>query len=219
MNPKIVLLRIYRIGLNMVNNIPLTQEAVEPLEREQDWTALVAKIACGDQQAMSLLYNGTNRLIFGLILRIIGDRSMAEEVLLDVYAQVWRQADRYDTSRGAPLGWITTIARSRAIDRLRSERHNLQQDELNEATTSEQTRTSNPETATAMSEMRDIVRAALDNLPPEQREVIELSYYSGFTQTEIAARLGQPLGTIKTRTRLGMIKLREVLRPVKESSL
>jgi RNA polymerase sigma-70 factor, ECF subfamily len=95
----------------------------------------------------------------------------------------------------------------------------LQQDELNEATTSEQTRTSNPETATAMSEMREIVRAALDNLPPEQREVIELSYYSGFTQTEIAARLGQPLGTIKTRTRLGMIKLREVLRPVKESSL
>ena len=219
MNPKIVFLRIYRIGLNMVNNIPLTQEAVEPLEQEQDWTALVARIARGDQQAMSLLYNGTNRLIFGLILRILGDRSMAEEVLLDVYAQVWRQADRYDTSRGAPLGWITTIARSRAIDRLRSERHNLQHDELNEATTSEQARTSNPETATAMSEMRKIVKAALDNLPPEQREVIELSYYSGFTQTEIAERLGQPLGTIKTRTRLGMIKLREVLRPVKESSL
>lgn len=219
MNPKFIFLRIYRIGLNMVNNIPLTQEVVAPLEQEPDWTALVARIARGDQQAMSLLYNGTNRLIFGLILRIIGDRSMAEEVLLDVYAQVWRQADRYDTSRGAPLGWITTIARSRAIDRLRAERHNLQQDELNEATTSEQSRTSNPETATAMSEMREIVKAALDNLPPEQREVIELSYYSGFTQTEIAERLGQPLGTIKTRTRLGMIKLREVLRPVKESSL
>jgi RNA polymerase sigma-70 factor, ECF subfamily len=219
MNPKSFLLRNCRIGLNMVNNIPLTQEVAEPLEREQDWAALVARISCGDQQAMSLLYNGTNRLIFGLILRILGDRSMAEEVLLDVYAQVWRQAERYDTARGAPLGWITTIARSRAIDRLRSERHNLQQDELNEATTSEPARTSNPETATAMSEMREIVKAALDSLPPEQREVIELSYYSGFTQTEIAERLGQPLGTIKTRTRLGMIKLREVLRPVKESSL
>jgi RNA polymerase sigma-70 factor, ECF subfamily len=219
MNPESFLLRINRIGLNMVNNIPLTQETAEPSEREQDWTALVARIASGDQQAMSLLYNGTNRLIFGLILRILGDRSMAEEVLLDVYAQVWRQAERYDTSRGAPLGWITTIARSRAIDRLRSERHNLQQDELNEATTSEPARASNPETATAMSEMREIVKAALDGLPPEQREVIELSYYSGFTQTEIAERLGQPLGTIKTRTRLGMIKLREVLRPVKESSL
>lgn len=219
MNPESFLLRINRIGLNMVNNIPLTQETAEPSEREQDWTALIARIASGDQQAMSLLYNGTNRLIFGLILRILGDRSMAEEVLLDVYAQVWRQAERYDTSRGAPLGWITTIARSRAIDRLRSERHNLQQDELNEATTSEPARASNPETATAMSEMREIVKAALDGLPPEQREVIELSYYSGFTQTEIAERLGQPLGTIKTRTRLGMIKLREVLRPVKESSL
>jgi RNA polymerase sigma-70 factor (ECF subfamily) len=203
----------------MVKNIPLTQEAVEPCDRDQDWAALVARIACGDQQAMSLLYNGTNRLVFGLILRIIGDRGMAEEVLVDVYAQVWRQAERYDSSRGAPLGWITTIARSRAIDRLRSERHNLQQDELNEATTAEPARSSNPETATAMSEMREIVQAALDGLPPEQREVIELSYYSGFTQTEIAARLGQPLGTIKTRTRLGMIKLREVLKPVMESQL
>jgi RNA polymerase sigma-70 factor, ECF subfamily len=219
MNPNLDLRRIYRIGLTMVNNLPLTQEAAEPVEREQDWTGLVARIAGGDQQAMSLLYNGTNRLVFGLILRILGDRGMAEEVLLDVYAQVWRQAERYDTARGAPLGWITTIARSRAIDRLRSERHNLQQDELNEATTSEQARVSNPETATAMSEMREIVKAALDSLPPEQREVIELSYYSGFTQTEIAGRLGQPLGTIKTRTRLGMIKLRELLKPVKESSL
>jgi RNA polymerase sigma-70 factor (ECF subfamily) len=198
----------------MVKNIPLTQEVVEPLEHAQDWTALIKQIAAGDQMAMSLLYNGTNRLVFGLILRIIGDRSMAEEVLLDVYAQVWRQANRYDVSRGAPLGWITTIARSRAIDRLRSERHNLRQDELNEATTSEPSPSANPEKATAMSEMREIVRSALDELPPEQREVLELSYYLGFTQTEIAVRLGQPLGTIKTRTRLGMIKLREVLRPV-----
>jgi RNA polymerase sigma-70 factor, ECF subfamily len=203
----------------MVKKIPLTEDAVEPSGRDQDWVGLIARIATGDQQAMSLLYNGTSRLIFGLILRIIGDRSMAEEVLLDVYAQVWRQADRYDISRGAALGWITTIARSRAIDRLRSERHNLQQDELNEATTSEPSRTANPETATAMAEMSTIVRAALDSLPPEQREVIELSYYAGYTQTEIAAKLGQPLGTIKTRTRLGMIKLREVLKPVMESPL
>jgi RNA polymerase sigma-70 factor (ECF subfamily) len=203
----------------MVKNIPLTEDAAEPSGRDQDWIGLIARIATGDQQAMSLLYNGTSRLIFGLILRIIGDRSLAEEVLLDVYAQVWRQAERYDTSRGAALGWITTIARSRAIDRLRSERHNLQQDELNEATVSEPSRAANPETATAMAEMSSIVRAALDSLPPEQREVIELSYYSGYTQTEIAAKLGQPLGTIKTRTRLGMIKLREVLKPVMESPL
>ncbi|MBI3654725.1 MAG: sigma-70 family RNA polymerase sigma factor [Acidobacteria bacterium] len=203
----------------MVKKIPLTEEAVEPSRHDQDWVGLIARIADGDQQAMSLLYNGTNRLIFGLILRILGDRSMAEEVLLDVYAQVWRQANRYDIARGAALGWITTIARSRAIDRLRSERHNLQQDELNEATTSEPARLANPETATVLSEISGIVRAALDGLPPEQREVIELSYYSGYTQTEIAAKLGQPLGTIKTRTRLGMIKLREVLRPIMESPL
>jgi len=199
----------------MGTNLQSSQQPVEA--KEQDWAAVISLIAQGDQQAMSALYHGTNKLVFGLVLRILGDRGMAEEVLLDVYAQVWRQANRYDTSRGAALGWITTIARSRAIDRLRSERHNLKEYELNEATTQE-TSDTNPESASEASEMRRFIRAALDALPPEQREVIELSYYAGLTQSEIAVKLNQPLGTVKTRTRLGMIKLREVLKPLMETT-
>jgi len=153
-------------------------------------------------------------LVFGLTLRSLGDRNAAEEVLLDVYTQVWRQASRYDATRGAPLGWLTTIARTRAIDRLRSERLVPRQNELIDAAGAEESRTPSPETATAVSEMQSAVRAALASLSSEQREVIELSYYSGMTQSEIALHLGQPLGTVKTRTRLGMIKLREMLKPV-----
>ncbi len=201
----------------MGTNLQTSQQPIE--SNEQDWAAVISQIASGDQQAMSRLYHGTSKLVFGLVLRILGDRGLAEEVLLDVYAQVWRQANRYDTSRGAALGWITTIARSRAIDRLRSERHNLQEYELNEATTREQTTDSDPESASEASERRRFVRAALDALPPEQREVIELSYYAGLTQSEIAVKLNQPLGTVKTRTRLGMIKLREVLRPLMEPTI
>jgi RNA polymerase sigma-70 factor (ECF subfamily) len=201
----------------MVTNLQTSQQPIEA--NEQDWAAVISQIALGDQQAMSRLYHGTNKLVFGLVLRILGDRGLAEEVLLDVYAQVWRQAGRYDTSRGAALGWITTIARSRAIDRLRSERHNLQEYELNEATAREQATDVNPESASEASEMRRFVRAALDLLPAEQREVIELSYYAGLTQSEIAVKLNQPLGTVKTRTRLGMIKLREVLKPLMEKTV
>lgn len=198
----------------MVKNAKTPQPAEALSQTNEDWVAVIARVAVGDQEAMNTFYDGTSRLVFGLVLRILNDRSLAEEVLLDVYVQVWRQAHRYDTSRGAPLGWLTTIARSRAIDRLRAERYNRQQDELNEATTREPNILTNPEHTTALSEVSQHVRAALELLPPEQREVIELSYYSGFTQSEIAARLGQPLGTVKTRTRLGMMKLREVLRPV-----
>lgn len=202
----------------MVKNAksPQPTEAASP--GNQDWAEVIAAIATGDQVAMNQFYDGTSRLVFGLVLRILNDRSLAEEVLLDVYTQVWRQAHRYDTSRGAPLGWLTTIARSRAIDRLRAERYTRQQDELNEGTTRELGAHSDPENVTAQSELRQYVLAALEVLPPEQREVIELSYYSGYTQSEIAAHLGQPLGTVKTRTRLGMMKLREVLKPLMGTS-
>ncbi|MEW6130003.1 MAG: sigma-70 family RNA polymerase sigma factor [Acidobacteriota bacterium] len=200
----------------MVTNLQTSQQPVEA--KEPDWVAVISRIAHGDQQAMTALYNGTSKLVFGLVLRILNDRGMAEEVLLDVYAQVWRQANRYDTSRGAPLGWITTIARSRAIDRLRSERHNLAEFELNEATTREPSVHASPDLASEASEKRRFVRRALDALPIEQREVIELSYFAGLTQSEIAIKLNQPLGTVKTRTRLGMIKLREVLKPLMETT-
>jgi RNA polymerase sigma-70 factor (ECF subfamily) len=183
-------------------------------ERDQDLISLVQRVATGDQAALAALYDTTNRLVYGLVLRVLGDPSSAEEVLLDVYTQVWRQAASYDTNRGAPLAWLTTIARSRAIDRLRSGWQDQQRKEPLDALGDTPAGAASPEDATVASERQRFVRAALNSLAPEQREVIELAYYSGLSHSEIAAKLNQPLGTVKTRTRLGMMKLREALGPM-----
>ena len=175
---------------------------------------MIKQIAGGDQSALSELYDATSRLIYGLVLRILSDAATAEEVLLDVYSQVWRQAGSYDYERGSPLAWLTTMARSRAIDRLRSGKQEQQRKEPLETAHGEAASGDDPEEATVLSERRKLVRSALNSLTHEQREVIELAYYSGLSHSEIAARLGQPLGTVKTRTRMGMIKLRELLYPV-----
>lgn len=195
------------------------QDSRELNTRDHDWAALIKRVADGDQSALTTLYDSTSRLVFGLILRVVTDRSTAEEVLLDVYTQVWRQASTYDANRGAPLAWLMTIARTRGIDRLRSGKHEHQHkeslDSIGEVTAS----TASPEADSVTSERRQLVRAALESLSAEQREVIELAYYLGLSHSEIALRLGQPLGTVKTRTRLGMMKLRDMLRPTLEGQL
>ena len=182
--------------------------------RDQEMIELVGQVAQGDQAALATLYDTTNRLVFGLILRVLGETSAAEEVLLDVYTQVWRQAATYDIQRGSPLAWLTTIARSRAIDRLRSGWQTQQRQESLDVVTDRETVAASPEETTVLSERQRLVKQALAQLTKEQREVIELAYYSGLSHTEIATKLNQPLGTIKTRTRLGMLKLREALAPV-----
>jgi RNA polymerase sigma-70 factor, ECF subfamily len=179
--------------------------------------ALIREAAAGDQQALASLYDATSRAVYGLLLRILGDASAAEEVLLDVYAQVWRQADAYSAERGTPLAWLTTIARSRAIDRLRRGRLEQQRTGPLDLTTAQIAAAgASVEEEVEAREKGAIVRAALDALVPEQREVIELAYYGGMSHSEIAAARGLPLGTVKTRTRLGMMRLREMLRPVYE---
>jgi RNA polymerase sigma-70 factor, ECF subfamily len=190
------------------------QDSFEQRTRDQDWVALIKQVTTGDQSALTALYEATNRLVFGLILRIVIDRATAEEVLLDVYTQVWRQAALYDTNRGAPLAWMMTIARSRAIDRLRSGKHEQQGKEPLDAIGEVTSLGASPEETTVSSERQRFVRSALDSLSPEQREVIELAYYSGLSHSEIALKLNQPLGTVKTRTRLGMMKLRDMLKPI-----
>ncbi|MFL6274958.1 MAG: sigma-70 family RNA polymerase sigma factor [Blastocatellia bacterium] len=190
------------------------QDSVDAGHRNQDLVALIRRVAGGEQSALTTLYDATNRLVFGLIIRVVGDRASAEEVLLDVYTQVWRQAAAYDTSRGVPLAWIMTIARSRAIDRLRAGRQDQQRKEPLDAIGEVSASGISPEEASLYSERQRLVRNALQTLSPEQREVIELAYYSGLSHSEIALKLSQPLGTVKTRTRLGMIKLRDMLRPI-----
>ena len=192
------------------------QDSKELNTRDQDWAALIKRVAEGDQSALTTLYDSTSRLVFGLILRVVADRSSAEEVLLDVYTQVWRQASTYDNKRGAPLAWLMTIARTRGIDRLRSGKHEHQHKESLDSIGEITATTASPEADTVTAERRQLVRSALDALSAEQREVIELAYFSGLSHSEIALKLGQPLGTVKTRTRLGMMKLRDMLRPALE---
>ena len=188
------------------------QSPSEHSARSQEIAALIGRAAAGDQLAVSELYDATNRMVYGLVLRILGDEGAAEEVMLDVYMQVWRQAGAYDAGRGSPLAWLATIARSRAIDRLRAGRQEWQRARSLE-TVSQQSTGENLEEAAYVTELREVVRGALGTLSAEQREALELAYYGGLSHSEIAERLGQPLGTIKTRIRLGMMKLRALLKP------
>jgi len=184
--------------------------AARPHERE-DWGGLIARTAAGDETALAALYDATSALVYGLTLRILGDTALAEEVAADVYMQVWRHAERYDPARGAPLSWLLTLARSRAIDRRRvAAGETWRAAQLGEAIALPSP-TPGPEEHSEVTERRTIVRQALDALGPEQRRAIELSYFGGLSHSEIAAALCEPLGTVKTRIRLGMVRMREVL--------
>ena len=179
---------------------------------------LIRGAAAGDQQALAALYDATNRAVYGLLLRILGDAGAAEEVLLDVFTQVWRQAAGYSAERGSPMAWLTTIARSRAIDRLRRTRQERERTEPLDAAAQVAGRGASVEQDVLERERGAAVRAALEALPPEQREVIELAYFGGLSHSEIAAARGLPLGTVKTRTRLGLARLRESLKSAYEGT-
>jgi RNA polymerase sigma-70 factor, ECF subfamily len=170
---------------------------------------LLNAIARGDEQALESLYNRYRLILFGLILRILHSRAEAEDVLQESFVQVWQKAKDFDEMRGRPFTWLVTIARSRAIDRLRAlgARDRLAVGVANEA--SEEV--GNAVSDAILTERGEIVRSALSELPEDQRQVLLLAYFDGFTQSEIAKRLNTPLGTVKTRMRSGMMKLREML--------
>lgn len=179
--------------------------------REAALADLMARAAEGDQGALAALYDETSALVYGLALRILRDQQAAEDVTIDVYLQVSRQVSRYNATRGTPSAWLLTLTRSRAIDRLRQEAHRRAREAPLEATHMP-SRTAGPEECTATTELRCLVQHALARLTPEQRQVIDLAYYAGLSHTEIAAQLDQPLGTVKTRIRTGLMRLRESLR-------
>jgi RNA polymerase sigma-70 factor (ECF subfamily) len=169
--------------------------------------ALIERIAARDESAVSALYDRHSRLLFGLILRIVRDRSEAEEVLQEVFLSVWTKVNSYDRALGSPAGWLVRIARNRGIDRLRT---NAVRTRTVEAV--EDTRTpENPESSAVRSQLCARVRAALAGLPGDQRELIEHAYFTGLSHSELAARFGLPLGTVKTRVRTGMMVLRQRL--------
>ena len=171
---------------------------------------LLKAIARGDEGALAAWYDRYRLILFSLILRILHDRNEAEDVLQEVFLQVWRRAGDFDETRGRAFTWLATIARSRALDRLRATGSRARI-----ATEVEQEpRESMGDAAedALKSEESEIVRRALAKLPEEQRRTLFMAYFEGLTQSEIAARLGDPLGTVKTRMRTGLMKLRELLR-------
>ena len=193
--------------------------AQAPSMHEQEWAALLARIAVGDQSALAELYDASSAKVFGLAMRILGDHAAAEETTLDVYTQVWRRISTYEAERGTPGSWLMTLAKHRAIDRFRSsylERgRQVPLDQAEELPGDGAT----PEQYSAGLERQRLVQQALASLSVEQRQAIGLAYYWGMSQSEIAEQLKLPLGTVKTRMRLGMIKLREVLAPHGEGLL
>lgn len=181
-----------------------------PDTREQPDNDLLHAVARGDEAALATLYDRYASILLGLVLRILHSRGEAEDVLQEVFLQVWRRAHDFDESRGRAFTWLVTLARSRAIDRLRSLDARGRAATASAAEASEQVGDASLDALRA--EQSEIVRAALAQLSEEQRTTLLLAYQEGLTQTEIAERLKQPLGTVKTRTRAGLLKLRELLR-------
>ncbi len=175
-------------------------------------STLITRIAAGDRDAFSRFYDLLAPTAFGLIRRVLRDPEAAAEVLQEVFWQVWREAPQYDPTRGSPEAWLVMRAKTRAIDRLRSIRR---RDRTFVAPVDESVARSSDEPAenpAVVAEDRSLVQTALAQLPEPQRRVIELAFYDGLTQSEIAIRLGEPLGTVKTRARLGLERLRGALR-------
>ena len=188
--------------------------AALPGARDQaDDAARVAGLAAGDSSALAALYDAHARAVYSLALRVVGDESEAEDVLQEVFAQAWRQAARYDRSRGTVAAWLLTMARTRAIDRLRAKRArpDMNASAGDDVWLDVAAPAIDPGDAIAAARDAERVRDALRDLPLLQRLAIELAYFEGLTQAEIAERLDQPLGTVKTRIRLGLLKLRDAL--------
>jgi len=179
------------------------------LAPEKDWFGLVRAVAAGDTLALHALYERTHRLVFTLIMRITSNRAIAEELTVDVYHDLWQRALRFDAASGSVLGWIMNQARSRAIDRLRFESRKKRSHRGEEQEPIEVA--ADPRDVLELREQGELLRTALAALTSDERQAIETTFFAGLTHAEAAARLSQPLGTIKTRIRSGLHKLRHAL--------
>ncbi|MEX0830506.1 MAG: sigma-70 family RNA polymerase sigma factor [Nitrospirales bacterium] len=183
---------------------------------DRELIGLIDRTAQRDEAALATLYDKTGSQVYGLAFRVLNDSTMAEEVTMDVFMQVWRQAAQFDQGRGHPMVWLTMLTRSRAIDRLRVGKKEPEAREPLDEVSGDKGIESDPEQSSVYLQQRRIIRQALTSLPSEQREIIELAYFGGLSHSEISIRIGEPLGTVKTRIRLGMVKLRNQLGPLEE---
>lgn len=190
---------------------PKATDRIEWAESDQ---RLVTDVAAGSTEALARLYDRHAGTVFALARRVLNRLEDAEEVVQDVFTQIWREAGRYERGRASVAGWVVMLTRARAIDRLRS--RNARPDQRSAESTEMPDVPStgwSPEQVTISAEDVREVRGALAELPEAQRSLVELAYYEGLTHSEIAARTGVPLGTVKTRIRTAMTTLRDVLKP------
>jgi RNA polymerase sigma-70 factor (ECF subfamily) len=178
--------------------------------------SLLQRIAARDTAALAELYDRHCRLLFSLILRIVGDRGEAEDLLQETFVRVWNRAEQYDPSLGGPVPWMVRVARNRAIDRIRARRVRAvvnapAPDAAPVEPAAADTAIHTPEAAVLAEERRSRLADALAGLPPEQRQLIEAAFFEGYTHSELAERFGLPLGTVKTRIRTGMLAMRQGL--------
>jgi RNA polymerase sigma-70 factor (ECF subfamily) len=188
----------------------------------KDDAALMRGIAARDPAALAALYDRRGPVLFALCLRILRDRMAAEEALEDVFFELWSKPDRFDATRGEPMNYLLNLTQSRAIDKLRGRaklrRMHLETDREQQdapalpASTAQTAPAADPAAQAADAERRAMIRSAVGRLSPEQRQAVELAFFDGFTHSEISERLSVPLGTIKTRIRQGLVRLRDALR-------
>ena len=197
-------LELYGIGLRFMSSPELIQELSE--------TELLKQVAVGDESAFGQLYDRLAPILFQLAFRILQDAALSEDVVQEAFLQIWGKAGQYDSRLGKPLSWAATLTRNKAIDRLRSgERRQRLTEEAGLDQQARQEDSTTSDFPTQAQETAQAVRLAIGRLTAEQRQAIELAFFDGLTQTQIAERLQIPLGTIKARIRRGMLQLRGAL--------
>jgi len=182
-------------------------------DQGQEQSRLLAAMARGEKSALSALYDSLSRPLYSLAYRIVNDSAEAQDIVQDVFLQIWQKAGTYDTSRGSVFGWAATLTRNRAIDRvrMRKRRSELLAGSAPDLQPAPPPGNLDSSASLWVQEKATAVRSALGQLAPEQQKAIELAFFSGLTQLEIAAQLNEPLGTIKARIRRGLLKLKETL--------
>ncbi len=191
----------------------LAMIAQSPLRNEED-LRLLLRVKNGDQAAFAELYDRYAPLVFSMVMRIVQETAEAEDVVQEIFLTVWNKVSLFNEERGSVYTWIVTITRRKAIDRLRSKEMMNRRERIDEDTAGtipDAAYMANPLNVAIGAEYESMMRSALLSLSDDQRRVMELSYYEGYTQEQIAGRLNIPLGTVKTRMRQGLMKLRDIL--------